>query len=310
MTARPTEELHPDAAGLQDRNDAAVLATILDAQLAAATTVRAAIPSISETADLAAHALRNSGRVAYVGAGSSGLMALADALELPGTFSIPAESAPVLFAGGAEALIAMAGSVEDDENAAIADCDQLGFRNGDVAICVSVSGRTPYTVAIAERARKAGADTVAFVNVPGSPLEKLANVTVLLDTRAELVAGSTRMGAGTAQKIALNMFSTLVGMRLGHVYEGYMVNLTADNSKLRARASKIVGTLAAVSDDVAEAALRTTEGSVKHSVLIAAGAANNKTAQKILEQNDGRLGPALEALRNSNDTHRSANGHQ
>ena len=167
-------------------------------------------------------------------------MALADALELLGTFGIPPDRTPVLLAGGAAALIEMTGAVEDIATDATRDVADAGLGAGDVVICVSASGTTPYTLAAAEAARAAGATVVGIANVAGSALLQAADLPVLLDTGPELVAGSTRMGAATAQKIALNMLSTLTGLRLGHVHDGYMVNVVADNAKLRRRAARIV----------------------------------------------------------------------
>lgn len=182
-------------------------------------------------------------------------MALADALELAGTFGIPPARTPVLFAGGTAALLALTGAVEDDPALAATDLARLAPRAGDVLICVSASGRTPYTVAVADGARRSGATVIGLADVAGSPLLALADIAILLDTGPELVAGSTRMGAGTAAKIALNLISTLMGLRLGHVHDGYMVNVVADNAKLRDRAARIVAALAGTDPDRAAAAL-------------------------------------------------------
>ena len=165
-----------------------------------------------------------------------------------------------------------------------------------MVLAVSASGSTPYTLAVAEAARGSGAGLIGVANVAGAPLLALATTPVLLDTGPEVVAGSTRMGAGTAQKIALNMFSTLMALRLGHVHEGRMVALEPDNAKLRRRAAGIVADLAAAPAETARAALEAAGGAVKPATLIAAGASRIE-AEAMLAESRGRLGPALARLR-------------
>jgi N-acetylmuramic acid 6-phosphate etherase len=149
---------------------------------------------------------------------------------------------------------------------------------------------------VARAARARGLATIAIANVDASPLLAEADIAVLLDSGPEVVAGSTRMGAGTAQKIALNMASTLAALRLGHIHDGLMVNLTADNAKLRARAARIVAGIAAVPPEAAQAALDRAGGAVKPAVLLAAGARDPAHAGDLLAAAQGRLGPALAAL--------------
>ena len=307
MTARATEAQHPDGRGLQSAPPMVALARLLDGQQSALAAVAPALPAIAAAAGRAAAVLAAGGRLAYAGAGSAGLMALADALELAGTFGIPAERTPVLFAGGAAALLAMTGAVEDDRAAAARDLAAAGLGAGDAVVCVSASGATPYTLAVAEAARAAGATVIAVANTPASPLLATASVAILLDTGPEIVAGSTRMGAGTAQKAALNLLSTLTALRLGHVHDGYMVNLVADNDKLRARAAGIVATVAGAGDAPARAALAASDGAVKPAILLAAGARDAAEAAALLAASDGHLGPALAALREPNRGRPAAN---
>lgn len=292
---RRTETQHRNAAGLQARPPATILAQLLDGQQQAAAAVAAAIPALATAAQAAADALGAGHRLAYAGAGSSGLMALADALELAGTFGIPADRTPVLFAGGAAALLALAGAVEDDAAAATRDLATACLTAGDVLVAVSASGSTPYTLAVADAARTAGITVIGIANAAGSPLLAAADHPVLLDTGPELVAGSTRMGAATAQKIALNLISTLTGVLLGHVHDGLMVSLVADNAKLRDRAARIVATIAGTDAATAAGALATTGGAVKPAILIAAGASPD-TARTLLAGTGGHVGPALATL--------------
>ena len=299
MTAPATEQQHPGARGLHALPADAVLARLLAAQAVAADGVAAALPALAEAAALGAAALEGTGRLIYAGAGSSGLMALADCLELSGTYGIAPARTPMLFAGGAAALLHMEGAVEDRTELAGADLARLRPGPADVVICVSASGATPYTVAVARGAKAAGAAVVGIANVAASPLAALADVAVALETGAEMVAGSTRMAAGTAQKIALNLLSTLIGVTLGHVHDGYMVNLVADNAKLRRRAAAIVARIAGCGEGAAVAALAAAGGAVKPAVLIAAGA-TPAGARALLGDAGGHLGPALARISNAN----------
>jgi N-acetylmuramic acid 6-phosphate etherase len=296
VTDRTTEQRHPAATGLQDRAPEAALALLLDAQVAAAGAVRQAVPALVLAARAAADALGGNHRLIYAGAGSSGLMALSDCLELAGTFGIPPDRTPMLLAGGAGTLLHMTGAVEDDPALAGADLARVRPGPGDVMLCISASGSTPYTLAVATRARAAGACVVGMANVPGSALLALADIPVLLDTGPEVVAGSTRMGAATAQKIALNLVSVLLGLHLGHVHEGFMVNVVADNAKLADRAARIVSALAGVPMAASVAALDRARGAVKPAVLIAAGQ-DPDAALSLLAAHAGHLGPALAGLR-------------
>lgn len=292
MILRRTESLHPEAKGLHSLPVSVLASRVVAAQLAALRAVEPAIPALVQAAEAGAQALRSGGRMGYAGAGSSGLMALADCLELPGTFGLPPDRVPMMFAGGAEALLHMTGGVEDDPALARADIDRAGISAGDVVLCLAASGGTPYTLTIAELARARGAVVVGIANTEGSALLAGCDIPVLLDTGPEIIAGSTRMGAGSAQKLALNVISVLVGSALGHVHDGYMVNVTADNAKLKARAARIVGVLAGVDDGAALAALGESGGAVKPAVLIARGM-GPQDALAALAESGGHLAPLL-----------------
>lgn len=296
MAQTRTEALHEHAGGLDEQPPATVLAFLADAQAEAARTVRNAIPAIATAAAVAAESIASGGRLAYAAAGSSGLMALADALELPGTYGIPRDRILVFFAGGAAALQDMAGAPEDDAPAAACEVAEAGLKPGDCLIAVSASGSTPYALGALEEAVRRGVRTIAIANNAGSPLLELADVPILLATPPEVIAGSTRMGAGTAQKIALNMLSTLAAIHLGHVHDGYMVNLHADNAKLRGRAARIVAAVVGCDEETALRALERTGGRVKPAILLAAGAADVKAAEELLDGTDRRLRPALSKL--------------
>lgn len=296
MAAKQTEERHHEAAGLDLRDDAEILGLLARGQVAAAGAVEAAAESIARGAALTAHAVDAGGRLIYAAAGSSGLMALADALELPGTYGIPREQIVVLLAGGDEALVNMRGGPEDDADAARADVEALQPGPRDCLIAVTASGHTPYPVTAAQTARAAGAMTVGIANNRGAKLFETVDVGICLETPPEVIAGSTRMGAGTAQKIALNMLSTLMAIRLGHVHDGLMVNVIADNEKLRGRARSIVASIAEVDESRAGAALDASGGGVKAAILIARGATDLAAAEALLTRHRGRVRPALAEL--------------
>lgn len=296
MTPKQTEQRHSEAMGLDLRTDAEILSLLARGQVSAAAAVEAGAAAIAQGALLAARAIDSGGRLIYAAAGSSGLMALADALELPGTFGIPPEQIVVLLAGGHEALVNMRGGPEDDADAARTAVAALAPGPHDCLIAVTASGHTPYPLAAVETARAAGAMTVGIANNRGAALFEMVDVGICLETPPEVIAGSTRMGAGTAQKVALNMLSTLMAIRLGHVHDGFMVNVVADNEKLRSRARAIVSSVAEVDEARAGAALEASNGAVKAAILIARGAGSPDAAEALLTRHRGQLRPALAEL--------------
>ncbi|RWD72216.1 N-acetylmuramic acid 6-phosphate etherase [Mesorhizobium sp.] len=299
MAETRTEALHQNAEGLDVQAPEAILAFLANAQIEAAKAVHGAIPAIAAAAELIAKQLKSGGRLAYAAAGSSGLMAVADALELPGTFGIARDRIAILIAGGDNAFRTLAGGPEDDTDEASAAVAAATIGKGDCLIAISASGSTPYAVQALQDAKSRGAATIAIANNRGAALFNQADVAILLETPPELIAGSTRMGAGTAQKIALNMLSTLAAIHLGHVHDGYMVNLTADNIKLRDRAVRMVAAISGKSRDDAARLLEESGGVVKTAILLAAGAANADAAEKILEGTGQKLRPALSEIEGS-----------
>lgn len=290
MSLPMTEHLHPAAKGLDTLLGAAVLGHLLASQSAAVQAVSGALPQIEAAAALMAQALQGEGRLIYAGAGSSALMAVADGLELAGTFGVDPSRVLLLMAGGLPTDARMPGDTEDDtdEGARAA----AGLRAGDVVIAVTASGRTPFALAVAQTARAQGAKVIGIANATGAALFAHADVAICLPTPPEVLAGSTRMGAGTAQKVALNMMSTLMGIKLGQVHDGMMVGLVADNQKLRARATAMVAKIAAVNVAIAAPALDAARGAVKPAVLIALGQAPD-VARALLRETHGNLRAAL-----------------
>jgi N-acetylmuramic acid 6-phosphate etherase len=291
---RKTENNLPESAGIDTWNDTDILAAFAGGQERAIAAVKAAIPQISHAANAVAACLAGGGRLFYAGAGTSIRIGVQDGSELPATFGMAEDKIDYLIAGGRRAMFETLADAEDDAvegSRAASAC-----KADDALIAIAASGSTPYTIAAAKRARELGATVVAVVNNPNSALAAAADIEILLDSGPEVITGSTRMGAGTAQKAALNFLSTLVHIKLGAVHDGMMVNVRADNLKLKARAAGIVARIAKVSEKDAAAALELTRGEVKPAILISAGAKSLDAAQQLLLESKGNLRLALSRL--------------
>lgn len=291
-----TERRNAETGAIDAMAEADAIAAMIDAHVAAAQLVRSRASEIEAAASILAETLRDGGRVYYCGAGSSGLMALADALELPGTFGIDRARIRILLAEGIDTIKDFEAAAEDSAESADAAISREAIGKNDCFVLLSASGSTPYVVEMARAAARAGAKTVAVANNRGSDLGKVCDLAIEIETAPELVAGSTRMGAATAQKIVLNSISTVVGIRLGHVFQGHMVNLNAANTKLRKRAQRIVGSVVGLPDEVAAELIDRADGSVKAAILMGRGVNNKKQAEELLAGVNGHLGRALESL--------------
>lgn len=296
MPLQTTEHMNEQARALDTRAPLDILSILHQAQIAAAKSVEQCARDIAAGAERAAKTLSSGGRLVYAAAGSSGLMAMADGLELPGTYGISTGQLIIKLAGGMNNLTSLPGGPEDDEAGAVREITDLGLSNKDCLIAISASGTTPYALGALRAANELGAVTIAIANNTPTPLLDEANVSIFLETPPEIIAGSTRMGAGTAQKIALNMLSTLMAVHLGHVHDGHMINLKADNIKLKQRASRIVTSVTGCSQAVAETHLEAVDGSVKLAILLAAGAKDRAAAQALLDTNEQKLRPSLAFL--------------
>src|SRR5579872_525960 len=285
----------------QDESDShgetGFIAALIAGQRRAVDAVAAALPSIERAAAAIADKLGVGGRLIYLGAGSSGLIAMLDGAELPGTFGLDSSRIRFVLPGGVGRAYQIDGATEDDREAGRRDIEALGDIAGDIVIAVSASGSTPYTLAGARAAAARGATIVALANRPGSPLLQNAHHPILLDSGPEALQGSTRLGAGTAQKCALGLLSTLANARLGHVYRGLMVNVRPDNDKLRRRALEIVAAIAGVDEPAARRSLACAADDVKCAALIAAGAGSKERADDLLARSRGHVGAALSRLR-------------
>ena len=271
-----------------------VVQAMLEGQLEAAAAVQSQARLIARAAEDAAARLEGpNGRLIYVGAGTSGRIAVLDGVELGPTFDWGGGRVAYLLAGGRDALLSSIEGAEDDASAGEAEMRALAPASRDVVVGVAASGRTPYTIAAVRTAGAAGALTIGFASNAGTPLLESVAHPIPLDTGAEIVAGSTRMKAGTAQKIALNSFSTAVMVRLGRVYAGRMVSMRLTNRKLQDRALKMICELASVELPIAEDALERAGGDIKLAILIASGESPEQGAAS-LRAAGGNLRAAME----------------
>jgi N-acetylmuramic acid 6-phosphate etherase len=290
-----TEAISPRYRGLDAWSDDDILDAFWEGQARAVAAVRPALPAIAAAARAIAGRIEPDGRMVYVGAGSSGRQAALDGMELGSTFSWPDARVALVLAEGPVMEPGAAGRFEDNEEDGRARMAALGLRRADVVIAVAASGRTPFTRAAAEAARQAGALVIAITNNAEAPLLAHADHKILLLTGAEVISGSTRMNAGTAHKAALGLLSSLAMTRLGHVHDGLMVSMRAENSKLKQRAAEIVAEVAGCSTEEAARTLEACGGQIKPATLVICGAEPGH-AQALLDQAGGNLRIALGRL--------------
>lgn len=290
-----TETFSPRYRDLDAWNPDEILGALLDSQFCAVAAVNAALNPLERACVGIAERLRQGGRIVYVGAGTSGRIAVQDGAELPPTFDWPRDRVVFIVAGGMGALVQSVEGAEDNRAAAIAAIEEQEIGPEDSVIGLAASGTTPFTVAAIQAARQRGALTVSIANNADSPLLHAADYPVLLDTGPEVLAGSTRLKAGTAQKIALNLISTTVMIQLGRVYDGMMVDMIAANEKLRRRSERMLQRLTDAPLDRIQAALDAANGKVKLARLLLEGLRVSE-AVTLLEAHDGHLRPALAAV--------------
>jgi len=287
-----TETISPRYRGLDVWKDEDVLDAMWEGQSRAIAAVRRALPSIGWAARSMGERLGATGRIIYVGAGTSGRLAALDGAELAPTFGWPESRTVFLLAQGPVLTAAASSANEDDAPRGREAMLALRPRPEDAVVAVAASGTTPFTRSAALAASECGALVIAIANNADAPLFQQADVPILLDTGAEIISGSTRMNAGTAQKSALNLLSSLLMIRLGHVYDGLMVNLNVSNEKLRHRAVAILIRITGSTRDAAAAALEQCRGQVKPAALVIKGL-SPREANEALVRSGGNLRTAL-----------------
>ncbi|MBV8491304.1 MAG: N-acetylmuramic acid 6-phosphate etherase [Candidatus Eremiobacteraeota bacterium] len=287
-----TERAHPRSAGIDALDTTALVALLAGEQRVAVDAVLANAAPLAAAVDELVARVKAGGRVHYVGAGTSGRLATLDAAEMPPTFGTDPELVRAHVAGGMDALVRAIEGAEDDGDAGEAAI-AAHVRAGDAVVGISASGGAAFVVRALQRARALGAYTVALVNARGTPLAAVADAAIAFDTGPELIAGSTRMKAGTAQKIALNALSTAIMVRLGKVHGHLMVDVVATNRKLRARALRLVRAIADVDEPTAHDLLERAGGRVKVAVVMHRHGVDAQRARELLARHDGVLRPLL-----------------
>ncbi|MCX4725691.1 N-acetylmuramic acid 6-phosphate etherase [Streptomyces sp. NBC_01020] len=257
--------------------------------------VAAQLPQIAAAIDATAERMARGGRLVYAGAGTAGRMGVLDASECPPTFNTDPSEVLGLIAGGPSAMVKAVEGAEDSKELAAADLDALHLTADDTVVGISASGRTPYAIGAVEHARARGALTVGISCNAQSALGDAAEHGIEVVVGPELLTGSTRLKAGTAQKLVLNMLSTITMIRLGKTYGNLMVDVRASNEKLRARSRRIVALATGADDAEIEQALAAADGEVKTAILIVLGAVDAPTAAHLLEETGGHLRAALQS---------------
>lgn len=288
-----TEQRRPDLSDLDLRGTLELVALMAADQARVVEAVSAAAPAIAAAVDAIVAQLRRGGRLMYVGAGTAGRLGLLDAAECPPTFNT--DRVVGVLAGGHEAFLDSREAVEDDATAGAADLDRLAVGARDAVVGIAASGRTPYTIGAVDLARERGAVTVGVACNPDARLSRHVDHPVEVVVGSEVIAGSTRLNAGTAQKIVLNTLSTLAMVRIGKTFGNLMVDMRATNDKLRDRARRIVVDATGARDAAVDQALAAADGDVKAAIVMLLGDVDADSARRRLAAHDGVVRAALEA---------------
>jgi N-acetylmuramic acid 6-phosphate etherase len=293
----PTEVVRSELGDLDARDTLDLVLLMNDEDAVVAAAVRRAAPEIARAVDLVSARLTDGGRLILTGAGTGGRLAMVDAVECEPTYGTAPGQVVAVLAGGPQAMGDSREGDEDDEKAGASDLQALALRASDAVVVVSASGRTPYALGAASAARDAGALVIAVACTDQSPLAALGEVAIEVPVGAEVVAGSTRLKAGTAQKMVLNMLSTLVMVRQGHTYGNLMIDVRVDNEKLRQRAVRNVATATGLPYEQAEMALAQAGGEAKVAVVAALADISVDTAKERLAQAGGHVRRAVDISR-------------
>ncbi|MET9553436.1 N-acetylmuramic acid 6-phosphate etherase [Streptomyces sp. NPDC006645] len=300
-----TEAFRPELAEIDRRSTEDIARVMNGEDQTVPAAVAAQLPRIAAAIDATAERMARGGRLIYAGAGTAGRMGILDASECPPTFNTDPSEVVGLIAGGPGAMVKSVEGAEDSAELAASDLDELKVDVNDTVVGISASGRTPYAVGAVEHARALGALTIGLSCNADSALAAAAEHGLEVVVGPELLTGSTRLKAGTAQKLVLNMISTITMIRLGKTYGNLMVDVRASNEKLRARSRHIVALATGAPDDEIESALAATDGEVKNAILTILGSVDGPTAADLLADSHGHLRAALQASNSSNGAHSS-----
>ena len=292
-----TEQENPRTAQLSSLPTAQILRLMNEEDARVSDAVRKVLPQIATAVDKIVQRLQHAGRLFYIGTGTSGRLGVLDASECPPTFGVSPDLVQPIIAGGFDACHRAVEASEDDAAAGAHDLQRRGFTKADALVGIAASGRTPYTVGAVDYARSIGALTIAITSVPGSPIGEAAEISIVPVVGPEVVAGSTRLKAGTAQKLILNMLSTATMVRLGYVTGNRMTNVQTRNIKLRARAVRILKSEAGLSDEQAQAALTEAGGKLPVALVMCKTGRSKKEVEAALEQSHGLITAAIDSLK-------------
>jgi N-acetylmuramic acid 6-phosphate etherase len=295
LKALKTEQRNPRTRGLDRKSTLEILRVLNGEDARVALAVRRELAKIARAVDAIVKSFRNGGRLFYVGAGTSGRLAVLDAAECPPTFGTSPKMVQAIIAGGSRAVTGAVEGAEDSAKNGARDLRKAGVKRGDVVVGLAASGTTPYVIGAVQLARKRGAVTVGITSNSRSPLARAVNIAIAPDTGPEAISGSTRLKAGTAQKMVLNLLSTASMVRLGRVYENWMVYVALTNQKLRQRGARILQEAAGVSVSAAEQALRQSQHDLPVALVMLKTGANSGQSRQRLQQSGGNVRQALEA---------------
>jgi len=295
LKALKTEQRNPRSRGLDRKSTLEILRVLNaeDARVAAA--VRRELPKIARAVNAIIESFRSGGRLFYVGAGTSGRLAVLDAAECPPTFGTSPKLVQAILAGGSRAIQGAVEGAEDSAKNGARDLRNAGVKGGDVVVGLAASGTTPYVIGAMRFAKKRGAITVGVTSNRFSPLAHVANIAVAPDTGPEAISGSTRLKAGTAQKMVLNLLSTASMVRLGRVYENWMVYVALTNQKLRQRGARILQEASGATVSAAKQTLRQSQHNLPVALVMLKTGINVRDARQCLQQSGGNLRQALES---------------
>ncbi|HKO97987.1 MAG TPA: N-acetylmuramic acid 6-phosphate etherase [Pyrinomonadaceae bacterium] len=294
-----TEQENPRTANLSSLPTLDIVRLMNDEDGVVATAIRNVLPQVAQTVDETFERLSKGGKLFYIGTGTSGRLGVLDASEIPPTFGVSPDLVQGIIAGGYDACHRAVEASEDDFKAGRDDLSARGFGGGDVLVGIAASGRTPYTIGALSYARELGALTVALTCVPDSRITEVAEISIVPVVGPEVVAGSTRLKAGTAQKMVLNMISTAVMTKLGYVTGNRMTNVKAGNEKLRARAARIFMAETGVDESDAERMLHDAGGDLRVALVMFATKCDSENAKNALTRANGVVKNAIDDLRHA-----------
>jgi N-acetylmuramic acid 6-phosphate etherase len=291
-----TEEANPASIGIDSKPVMEVLKIINDQDARVPEAVSEQIRSIAVAVEALADTILRGGRVFFVGAGTSGRLGVIEAAELPPTFGVSPDGFIAVIAGGPEAVFRSVEAAEDVEAAGREALEEHSLTGEDIVVALSASGRTPFVVGALRKAGEVDALTISILCNRGSPIEGLSEIPIVVETGPEVVAGSTRMRAGTAQKLVLNMLTTTAMIRLGRVHDGYMIGVRPTSRKLNNRAIRMVGEIAGVEPEAAEESLVRAEWDPKVAIMMARTGLSPAEAREALDESCGSLRTALKKM--------------